>query len=293
MIDPQFADVGPFGTSAHFFAPPRPVSMGGMSDKHSDFHGLHVAAFESRRADEIARLIERHGGIPHVSPSMREAPLEDSRSAVDFAHRLITGEVDIAIFLTGVGFQELLAIVQRHVDRQRYLDALSDIVTIARGPKPTAAMKEVGLTPTFRVPEPNTWRQVLETIDESVPVANQAVALQEYGKTNPSLIAGLEARGARVIRVQVYRWDLPEDREPLERNVRDLAAGRLDVLLFTSAPQVANLMRVAEDLGLTDRVRRVWPKVSWPRWDRRPARRCATPIFPSTSSPKTPRWARW
>jgi uroporphyrinogen decarboxylase len=226
-----------------------------MSEQSPEFRGLHVAAFESRRADEMARMIEKHGGVPHVSPSLRETPLEDQRSAIDFAHRLITGEVDIAVFLTGGGFRELLAIVQRHVDRQRYLDALSDIITIARGPKPAAAMKEVGLTPTFRVPEPNTWRQVLQTIDESVPVANQVVALQEYGKTNPSLIAGLEARGASVLRVQVYRWDLPEDMGPLTQNVRDLADGRLDVLLFTSAHQVVNLLRVAADLGLAARVR--------------------------------------
>ncbi len=230
--------------------------MGGMSENAASFRGLHVAAFESRRAEEFARLIERHGGVAHVSPSMREAPLDDNRSAVDFAHRLITGEVDIAVFLTGAGFQQLLAIVQRHVDRQRYLDALSDIITIARGPKAAAAMKEAGLTPTFRVPEPNTWRQVLETIDESVPVSNQVVALQEYGRTNPSLIAGLEARGARVLRVQVYRWELPEDRGPLVQNVRDLAEGRLDVLLFTSAYQVTALLQVARDLGLADRVRR-------------------------------------
>ncbi len=229
--------------------------MEGMSDTTPDFHGLHVAAFESRRAEDVVRLIEKHGGVPHVSPSMRETPLDDHRSAVDFAHRLITGEVDVVVFLTGVGFQELLAIVRRHVDRQRYLDALSDIITIARGPKPAAAMKEAGLTPTFRVPEPNTWRQVLQTIDESVRVANRVVALQEYGKTNPSLIAGLEARGASVLRVQVYRWDLPEDIGPLAQNVRDLAEGRLDVLLFTSAHQIVNLLRVAGDLGLTDRVR--------------------------------------
>lgn len=226
-----------------------------MNEQSPDFRGLHVAAFESRRADEMARLIERQGGVPHISPSLRETPLEDPRSAVDFAHRLITGGVDIAVFLTGGGFQQLLDTVQRHVDRQRYLDALSDIITIARGPKSAAAMREVGLTPTFCVPEPNTWRQVLQAIDESVPVANQVVALQEYGKTNPSLIAGLEARGASVLRVQVYRWDWPDDMGPLTQNVRDLADGRLDVLLFTSAHQVVNLLRVAADLGLAARVR--------------------------------------
>jgi len=117
-----------------------------MNDQVPDFRGLHVAAFESRPADDVARLIEKHGGVPHVSPSMRETPLDDHRSAVDFAHRLITGDVDIAVFLTGGGFRERLAIVQRHVGRQRYLNALSDIVTIARGPKPAAAMKEAGVT---------------------------------------------------------------------------------------------------------------------------------------------------
>ena len=66
-----------------------------------NFNGLHVAAFESRNAGEMARLIERHGGVPHVSPSMREAPLAENRPAIDFAHQLITGQISIVIFLTG------------------------------------------------------------------------------------------------------------------------------------------------------------------------------------------------
>ncbi len=224
--------------------------------KLANFNGLHVAAFESRRADEMARMIEKCGGVAHVSPSMREVPLDDNSAGVDFAHRLITGEVNIVIFLTGVGFQQLLNVVERKVDRQRYLDTLADVTTICRGPKPVAAMKEVGLTPTIRVPEPNTWRDLLTTIDREVVVANQTVALQEYGKTNPSLIAGLEARGAHVLAVPIYRWDLPENTGPLEDNVLALAEGKLDVLLFTSANQVTNLLRVAEHLNLTEDVRR-------------------------------------
>ena len=55
---------------------------------------------------------------------MREIPLEKNTKAIDFAHRLITGEIGIAVFLTGVGFQQLLEIVERHVDRDRYLNAL-------------------------------------------------------------------------------------------------------------------------------------------------------------------------
>jgi uroporphyrinogen decarboxylase len=228
-----------------------------MSDANlpTDFGGLRVAAFESRRAGDIANLIQKAGGVPLVSPSLREVAIEDNPAAVDFAHRLVTGGVDVVILLTGVGFRHLLTTVERHLDRQRFLDALADIVTICRGPKPVAAMKEVGLTPTHRVPEPNTWRELLATIDAGIPIANQTIGLQEYGKSNPSLVAGLEARGARVINVPVYKWELPEDTGPLADNVRKLAIGDIDVVIFTAAHQVVNLLHVAERLGLQREVR--------------------------------------
>jgi uroporphyrinogen decarboxylase len=202
----------------------------------------------------MARMIERHGGVARVAPSMREVPLDENPQAVDFANRLLTGQIDVVIFMTGVGFRHLLAAVERKVDRTRFLASLSDVITIARGPKPVAAMREVELTPTHRVGEPNTWRDVLALIDAHVPIANQIVAVQEYGITNPSLIAGLEARGAQVLNVKVYDYDWPEDTAPLEATVRDLAAGNIDVVMFTSANQVAQVLRMAEKLGVSQNV---------------------------------------
>jgi len=231
------------------------MSNDSPSNDRPSLAGLRVASLESRRADDIAKLIEKFGGRAFVSPSMREVPIEQNREAIDFAHRLITGGIDVMIFLTGVGFRHLLAAVERHVERQRYLDALTDITTICRGPKPVVAMAEVGLKPTHRVPEPNTWRELLATIDGGIPIANQNVGLQEYGITNRSLIAGLEARGAKVVNVRVYQWDLPLDTQPLEANVRALAAGERDVVMFTSAHQVANLLRMAQQLGLEPQLR--------------------------------------
>ncbi|MEZ6107384.1 MAG: uroporphyrinogen-III synthase [Pirellulaceae bacterium] len=228
-----------------------------MSDEQGrtgSFQGAAVGAFESRRAEEFARLIERNGGQPFVSPSLREVQVDDPREAIDFAHQLITGQVDMVLFLTGVGFRYLMEIVTKHVDRQRFLDALSDIVTIARGPKPVAAMREVGLNANIRVPEPNTWREVLATIDGQVPVGNQTIAVQYYGKVNPSLTAGLEARGARVVGVPVYRWELPEDLGPLEANLQRLVRGELDIAFFTSAHQAVNTLELARRQGIEEQV---------------------------------------
>jgi uroporphyrinogen decarboxylase len=219
------------------------------------FNQLRVASFESRRADDVARMIERFGGVPFVSPSMRETPVGADRSVVDFAHRLITGQIDVVILLTGVGTREMLARVERHVDRQRFLHALSDVKTVVRGPKPLAVLKEIGLTPTVIVPEPNTWREILAEIDARLPVTNLTIAVQEYGVPNVSLIAGLEARGAVVESFKVYRWDLPEDVGPLRANVERIADGQIEVAMFTSAQQAVHLLRLAREMNLEDEVR--------------------------------------
>lgn len=233
-----------------------------MTTDVAGFAGLHVAAFESRRAEEMGRMIARFRGVPLVSPSMREVPLGHNQAAIDFAHRIITGQIDVMLFLTGVGTRFLVRQVERHVDLARFLAALSDMKSVVRGPKPLAALKELGITPTLCVPEPNTWRELLTALDEHLPVANLVVGVQEYGVSNPSLIAGLEARGAVVDTLRVYDWDLPEDVGPLQQNIQRIVAGEIEVALFTSAQQVLHLLKVADDLGLDEQLRAAFRRIA-------------------------------
>lgn len=218
-----------------------------------NFGGLRVAAFESRRAAELARLIEKQNGQAFVSPSMREVPLGNNSPAVEFAKAVVAGEIDVVIFTTGVGFRHLLSAIEGSIDRETWAAALAKVTTIARGPKSVAAMKEIGLTPNYRAAEPNTWRDLLATIDrEQLSLEGKTVGIQEYGQPNTELAAELQARGATVRSVHVYRWELPEDCGPLEENVRAIAAGQRDVALFTSAHQVVNMLRMAERLRLAE-----------------------------------------
>ena len=59
-----------------------------MTSSNASFSNLRVAAFESRRAVEMERLIERMQGVPLVSASMREVVIEEDRSSIDFAKSL-------------------------------------------------------------------------------------------------------------------------------------------------------------------------------------------------------------
>jgi uroporphyrinogen-III synthase len=88
---------------------------------------------------------------------------------------------------------------------------------------------------------------VLAALDAELPVAQRRVAVQEYGKSNPELIDGLRQRGAEVTSVPVYRWALPEDTAPLRRAIAAMAAGAVEIALFTSAQQIEHLLLVTAE----------------------------------------------
>lgn len=222
------------------------------------FNGLRVLVLESRRARELGLIVTSYGGEPLVAPSMREVPIESNAEAVRFIDDLIAGEFDVVILLTGVGSRVLLDIVQRvQGTRKRLIEALKETVVVCRGPKPLAVMREIDVPVFLTAPEPNTWRELLAALDErksELSLDGLNVAVQEYGASNPDLLAGLESRGAKVTPVPVYQWALPEDVEPLRKAARAIAEGELDVVLFTTATQAVHLMKVAADLRLADRV---------------------------------------
>lgn len=215
-------------------------------------HGLTVLAFESRRANEIAELIRRHGGEPVSAPSMREVPLESTPEARELLARLQAGTLDVVILLTGVGTRAMVAALAPTCPPEQLAELLRGVRLVARGPKPVAALRELGLVPDLVAPEPNTWRELLAALDAHLPVTGLRVALQEYGRINPELVEALRQRAAELLRVPVYRWDYPEDAGPLRDGVARLAAAAVDVAVFTSARQVDHLVETAEQLGCRD-----------------------------------------
>ena len=215
-----------------------------MSDS-GRLSGLCLVTFESRRANEVSELIRRQGGEPISAPALQEVPLSENEPAVEFGRALCRGEIDIVVLLTGVGTRFLAQTVFEQMDREEFIAALASATTVTRGPKPVAALRELGLKPTISVPEPNTWRELLATLDDRVELRSKKVAVQEYGQRNPELLAGLRERGAEVLPIPIYRWSLPEDLRPLQEAVQQIRAGKVDIALFMSAIQVDHLFQVA------------------------------------------------
>lgn len=218
------------------------------------FGGMRVLALESRRAGEIAKLIGGHGGEPTVAPAMREVPLESNREALDFAAALLRGEVDVVIFLTGVGIRSLLAIIETKFPREDLLAALRRAKIASRGPKPSAVLKELQVPITITTPEPCTWRELVAALDNGLgeDLSGLRMAIQEYGAPSTELMEALTERGAQILRVPIYHWALPEDLGPLRDAVTAIAEKRIDFVIFLTGVQMVHLSQVAAGMGILD-----------------------------------------
>jgi uroporphyrinogen-III synthase len=222
--------------------------QGGVHLAHANFRGLRVLSLESRRSVEVAKLIRTYGGEPFLVPCMREIPLSSNTDALAFSDALLRGEFDLVVFFTGIGVRALVDTVATKHDRETFLEALRRIKVAARGPKPYATLRELKVPVAVTAPEPATWRELMQVIDQEFghSLAEMRVAVQEYGASNPEFLMDLTLKCASVVKVPVYQWALPEDLAPLEECVQGIARGAYDVLLFMTAVQVIHLFQVAE-----------------------------------------------
>jgi len=215
------------------------------------FAGLRVLSLESRRAKEMEALIRREGGDPFVAPSVQERALEDHGEAMHFLARMEAGEFEMLICMTGTGlafFRDQIAV---HSCSAQLGTALQRITIVSRGPKPLPILRELGARADIVVPEPNTWKEIVEAVAGR---PERRILVQEYGRPNSEMNVALEQLGAQVTPMVVYRWELPDDLEPLRVATRRLAERQFDVVLFTSSIQLDHLIMIAEGLHLEPQV---------------------------------------
>ncbi|HEY7129314.1 MAG TPA: uroporphyrinogen-III synthase, partial [Nitrospira sp.] len=155
-------------------------------------------------------------------------------------------QVDLLILMTGVGAKALFEVLQTRYPLAEIIEALKKTIVVTRGPKPLTVLKSLGVEANITVPEPNTWQDVIATLDYYRPVQGLKIAIQEYGVSKPEMIEDLKKRGADVFSVPIYRWALPEDTAPLEAAVGEVLNGTIDAMMITNAAQIDHVIQIAE-----------------------------------------------
>jgi uroporphyrinogen-III synthase len=152
------------------------------------------------------------------------------------------------IFLTGVGARFLAAEADSMGRKEDFLKALDTMTVIVRGPKPVAALRQMGIRIDV-IPENPTTEGVIEAL-RSRDLEGQRVGVQLYGTPNPQLVSALEAKGAEVKPVQVYAYGAASDLTTVTTFIRRILDGQIRVVAFTSGPQVRMLFDFAAQLGV-------------------------------------------
>jgi uroporphyrinogen decarboxylase len=174
---------------------------------------------------------------------------EERRVISDFANRLLTGEIDFLLALTGAGFRYWVKTAARQVPEQRFLEAISDITSISGSPSATAAMQLAGIEPTIVVPSPVSWRDILIAIDQHpVRISSFQVGLEE-SEAIAGLSSGLEARGGRVLRLPVYFQSPPRNPSPVLRFFERIEGADFRAILFTSPAEVVRYVYLCKNFG--------------------------------------------
>src|SRR5260370_12846698 len=100
----------------------------------TNFQGLTVVTLESRRGQEMSRLIETYGGKAVHAAAMREVPLSSNVDALKFVDALFCGKFDVVVFLTGVGARALSKVVEGVHPIEKFFEALRKGSVLSRWP---------------------------------------------------------------------------------------------------------------------------------------------------------------
>ena len=206
--------------------------------------GKTVALAEGRQLEELAEMLEKEGARALRCPMVSILDAPDATPVIAWLRELIADRFGYVILMTGEALRRLLGFAEHEGIRDQVIAALRITRTVTRGPKPVRALKEIGLAP-FKIAEAPTTDGVIASLRQE-PLRGQTIGVTLYAEANPPLVHFLEEQGATVHTVMPYIYAPAADAQRVGHLIEEMAKGKVDVLVFTSSPQVDRLYDVAK-----------------------------------------------
>ena len=220
-----------------------------MNDKellNSPLAGHVIALPESRQLDVLAELFERRQATVVRVPLVAIHDCPDQAGIVAWLEAFIANPPQLFIVLTGEGLRRLRATALRNGMEGDFIDALRRVDVLSRGPKPARVLREMQLPAPLLAAAPTT-DGVIETL-AGKGVNGQRIAVQLYGEDpNSKLMDFLATQSpAEVSSVAPYVYADESDTRQVIDLIDHMARGEIEMIAFTSKPQVHRLLNVAK-----------------------------------------------
>ncbi|GEL95227.1 uroporphyrinogen-III synthase [Cellulomonas composti] len=214
--------------------------------------GCVVLVTADRRSAELSAALARRGATVRHAAALGMVPHIDDLALLAGTRSLIAEPPDTVVVTTGIGFRGWIEAADAAGLADQLVDVLRRARIVARGPKARGAIQAAGLTADW-VAESETSAEIAQVLlDEGVEGLD--IAVQHHGAGSDGLDEAFEAAGARVRGLVVYRWGPPPDPAAVTASARQVAAGEVDAVVFTSAPGAAAWLAAAADAGALDRI---------------------------------------
>jgi uroporphyrinogen-III synthase len=205
--------------------------------------GRRIVLPETRELDLFARMLEERGAEVVRCPMIAILDAPDPAPIEAWLRRVTGGGADDLVLMTGEGLRRLRGVAGKAGIEPDFVAAVTRLRKITRGPKPVRALREIGLDADLQAEAPTT-EGVIATL-APLALKGRRFALQLYPGSPTTLADFLAAAGASADPVTPYVYaSAAEDRQVLEV-IERMAQGEVDVIAFTSSPQVRRLQDVA------------------------------------------------
>ena len=227
--------------------------------------GLTIAITGSRRASELAKIVENLGGKPYIAPTIGiEANLDKPNEAImEFINKLVKQEADYVIFMTGPGVYSLIELARSIGMEAALLASLRKVTIVARSAKPQMILRRFGIKVDL-IPQENTLKGILDLLKDK-DITGKTIAILWHGEEESKKIKEelYKAGISNIIEASSYRYSFETQKDgasilrsmgfqflaPNENNVvkliEDVISGNIDVITFTSPPSVRDLFKIA------------------------------------------------
>ena len=223
------------------------------SKTHGPLYGRRIALPETREAARLALMFRQQGAETVSCPLVSIVDAADPTPLQAWLRRFVDTPFDDLILLTGEGLRRLCAVAARSGLEQAFVGALAKPRKITRGPKPARALRELGLTPDLRAEEPTT-EGIIKLLEQN-DLHDRRVGIQLYPGASNRLVDFLASAGATPDPVVPYAYASQAEDERVAALIDEMASERIDVIAFTSAPQIKRLFDVARVSGRVDKLR--------------------------------------
>jgi uroporphyrinogen-III synthase len=204
--------------------------------------GRRIALPETRELDRLARMLEAEGAQTLRCPMVAIEDTPDPQPVREWLGRL---PFDDLILYTGEGLRRLHGFACRFDIEARFLDGLRTARKITRGPKPERALRELGLKSDLRAETPTT-EGLIATLS-ALDLRGRRVGVQLYpGAPEARLTGLLRDAGAQPETVLPYVYASAAEEQKVIELIDRMAGGGIEVIAFTSSPQVERLFEVAK-----------------------------------------------